>query len=77
MLKILKSFTFVITSAMIIASIFGLDKGISLLCLCFGLKELIYAKEYHDVGNARLSLISVTVGICVCICAVLSFVNII
>lgn len=74
-MKILKSFSFIAVVALTIGSIFGMIKGLSTLCLCLGFGELVKAKEYYDNKQKKLATTNLILGVCICICAILSFTN--
>jgi hypothetical protein len=76
-MKILKSFSLIATFALVIGSIFGVVKGLSMLCLLLGLGELISAKEYYDNKGMKQAIIYLILGIGICVCGILSFINII
>lgn len=76
-MKLFMSISVIVTISVVVACLCGISKGLSLLCLCLGIKELIYSKEYHSEGKKRLAVSSLLVGILVCLSAILSFTNII
>lgn len=76
-MKIFKSFTLIATFALVIGSIFGAVKGLSMLCLLLGLGELISAKEYYDNKEMKQAIIYLILGIGICVSGILSFINII
>lgn len=76
-MKILKSVALVGTICVVIASLFGLQKGLAVLLLCVGFREAISAKEYYDNNQKNWAIASLIVGIFVCICGFFSLTNII
>ncbi|NMA67407.1 MAG: hypothetical protein GX957_14435 [Clostridiaceae bacterium] len=76
-IKILKSTTLVFAVILVVASIYGMEKGLSLLVLCFGAKEIINAKEYYDKQQKKMAMVSLIVGIFVCVCGFLALTNMI
>lgn len=75
-MKNFQSINFVLILALIVWSIFDIIKGLALLCFFLGLKELISAKEYFDIGEKKQSFLSLVMGIGVCICSIISLTNI-
>lgn len=61
----------------VIASLFGLQKGLALLLLCMSFQESLRAKLYYDNKQRKLATASFVVGISVCICGFLSLTNVI
>lgn len=76
-MKIFKSFSVIAILALVVGSMFGAIKGISVLCFFLGVGELINAKEYYDNGNTHTALLYLMIGTGVCVCGILSFTNII
>ena len=76
-MKIIKSFSIIIILALVVGSIFGAIKGLSLLCFFLGIDELMNAKESYDREQKKQALAYSIVGLGVCICSILSFINII
>lgn len=77
MIKILKSTTLMFILVLVVASIFGLDKGLIVLFLYLGLKELVLAKEYYENQQTKMAILSLIVGAFVFICGFLAITNII
>ena len=71
-MKILKSTTMIFAILIVIATLFGFEKGFPLLLLCGGFREIISTKEYHDKNQNKWAVASLIVGICVCICGFLA-----
>ena len=65
------------TACVIIASLFGLQKGLAILLLCIGFRELPRAKDYYDSKQKEWTIASFAVGVSVCICGFLSLTNLI
>ena len=76
-MKMLKSVTMVSTGCIVIASLFGLQKGLAILLLCMGFQEALCAKEYYDNKQKSWTIVSFVTGISVCICGFLSLTNMI
>lgn len=75
-MKILKSTTLMLVIIMLITSMYGLSVGLAFFMLYFGLKEFINAKKLYDEKKNKLSIMSIVVGIFVCICAIFSILSI-
>lgn len=43
---------------LVVASIYGMEKGLSLLVLCFEVKEIISAKGYYDKQQKKMAIVS-------------------
>ena len=65
------------TACIVIASLFGLQKGLALLLLSLGFQESLRAKGYYDNTQKKWAIASFVVGISVCICGFLSLTNLI
>ena len=76
-MKMLKSVTMVSTGCIVIASLFGLQKGLAILLLCMGFQESLRAKVYYDNMQKKWAIASFAAGISVCICGFLSLTNLI
>lgn len=76
-MEILKVTPLIVAVLLVVASIYGFQKGLALLVLCFGAQEITGAKEYYDKQQRKMAMASLVVGIFVCICGVLSLTNII
>ncbi len=76
-MKLLTSFSFAATLALVTASIWGVSKGLSLFCFCLGLKTLAEAKAYHANQQKGFAAASLGLGIFACVCALLSVIPII
>lgn len=76
-MKILKSITWVGTICIIVASLFGFQKGFAMLLLCIGFREAICAKDYYDNKQNSWAIVSLIVGILVILCGFFSLTNII
>ena len=76
-MKIRKSTALLCAACIVIASLFGLQKGIALLLLCMGFQESLRAKVYYDNTQKKWAIASFAVGISVCICEFLSLTNLI
>lgn len=76
-MKTLKSVTLVGTACIVIASLFGFQKGLAILLLCMGFQESLRAKGYYDNKQKSWAIVSFVTGICVCICGFLSLTNMI
>ena len=76
-MKIRKSTALLGTACIVIASLFGLQKGLALLLLSLGFQESLRAKGYYDNTQKKWAIASFVVGISVCICGFLSLTNLI
>ena len=76
-IKIVQSLIMFFAILMIIASLFGFKKGLSIFLLCVGIREIVNAKEYYDKRQVKWTVASLVVGIGVCMCAFLSLTNLI
>ena len=76
-MRILKSTALVLVIITLIISVYNLNVGLPILFFCFGLKEFVSGKELYDEKKYKLAILSVIVGILVCICSVLSLTNLI
>ena len=74
--KTRKSTALLGAACIVIASLFGLQKGL-LLLLCMGFLESLRAKGYYDNTQKKWAIASFVVGISVCICGFLSLTNVI
>ena len=61
----------------VIASVYGLQKGLALLLLCMGFQESLRAKDYYNNTQKKWEIASFVVGVSVCICGFLSLTNLI
>lgn len=76
-MKIRKSTALLGAACIVIASLFGLQKGLALLLLSLGFQESLRAKGYYDNTQKKWAIASFVVGISVCICGFLSLTNLI
>lgn len=74
--KMRKSTALLGAGCIVIASLFGLQKGLALLLLCMGFQESLRAKDY-DNTQKKWAIASFAVGSSVCICGFLSLTNLI
>ena len=74
--KTRKSTALLGAGCIVIASLFGLQKGLALLLLCMGFQGSLRAKDY-DHTQKKWAIASFAVGISVCICGFLSLTNVI
>ncbi len=76
-MKILKSASLILAVVFVVASLCGLQVGLQLALLCFGIKEIGSAVEYYVNKKKKYAMASLDIGIFVCVCALLSVTNII
>ena len=75
--KMRKSTALLGAACIVIATLFGLQKGLALLFFCMGFRESLRAKGYYDNTQKKWAIASFVVGISVCICGFLSLTNVI
>lgn len=76
-MKTLKSVTSVGTGCIVIASLFGLQKGLAILLLCMVFQEFFSARTYYLNKQRKWAIATLIVGIFVCVCGFLSLMNVI
>ena len=76
-MKTRKSTVLLGATCIVIASLFGLQKGLTLLLLCMGFQESLRAKDYYNNTQKKWAIASFVVGVSVCICGFLSLTNLI
>ena len=64
-MKIRKSTALLGAVCIVIASLFGLQKGLALLLLCMGFRESLRAKLYYDNKEIKLATVKLHSGVCI------------
>ena len=76
-MKSRKSTALLGAECIVIASLFGLQKGLALLLLWMGCQKSLRAKDYYNNTQKKWAIASLVVGVSACICGFLSFKNLI
>ena len=76
-MKTRKPTALLVVACIVIASVYGLQKGLALLLLWMGFQKSLRAKDYYDNTQKKWEIASFVVGVSVCICGFLSLTNLI